>query len=130
MKTVCVIVATVIFALGARGAQHGTAPPGYYSPGYFGDTWTGTVTSTNNQTREITLSYTEKGKTETFTGVLQQGYKIPLKDGSSRELKPSHIPIGTRLVVYYITRTQKVNGHKTKTYEIFRITTAPDAKTN
>jgi hypothetical protein len=128
MKITLAFLATLLLALGAYAAQHGTAPSGYYQPNYFGDTWTGTVVSTNDQTREITLAYTtKKGKTETFTGVLQKDYKIRFKDGSVRQLKPSYIPVGTRLVVYYIPRTKKLNGRKIKTYEIFRFTKAPPA---
>lgn len=130
MKMIVLIVTSVVFTIGVYGAQHGTAPPGYYPSNYFGDTWTGTVTSTNDQSREITLTYSKKGKTETFTGVLQPGFKIPFKDGSMRVLNPSYIPLGTRLVVYYTTRTEKVNGNKIKTYEIFKLTTAPGPKTN
>src|SRR5580693_5093046 len=47
-------------------AQHGTAENGYYPPGYNGDTWTGAILSANEQTSEITLSYTKGGKSQTF----------------------------------------------------------------
>jgi hypothetical protein len=103
-------------------AQHGTAPNGYYPPGYVGDTWTGTVTSVNDEAREITLTYTKGDKTETFTGILQAGYKVKLKDGTSKELKPSSIPIGARLIVYYTPQTKKQDGKKVKIYEIFKLT--------
>lgn len=112
----------LLFVAGAVWAQHGSAPPGYYSLNYSGDTWTGTVTAVDDQTREIVLSYTSKDKTETFTGFLQPRYKIKLKDGSMRELKPSNIPIGAQLIVYYTVDSKKVDGKKIKTYEIFKLT--------
>lgn len=71
--------------------------------------------------REITLIYNNGKKTETFVGVLQQGYKVKLKDGSLAEPKLSMIPAGTRLKVYYIAKNRKVNGLKEKFYEIFRM---------
>jgi hypothetical protein len=89
--------------------------------GYAGDTWTGEVSAVNDDNREITLFYKSSKATETFVGVLQQGYKVKLKDGSLGELKVSTIPTGTRLRVYYMARNRKVNGQKEKFYEIFRM---------
>lgn len=102
-------------------AQHGTAPNDYYPPGYSGDTWSGEVTSTNDETREITLTYTKGSKTETFTGVLQEGYKVKLKDGTSHELKASGVSKGTHLMIFYIQKTRKDGDKKIKYYEIFRL---------
>lgn len=102
-------------------AQHGTAPNDYYPSSYSGDTWSGEVTSTNDETREITLTYTKGSKTETFTGVLQEGYKVKLKDGTPHELKPSEISKGTHLMVFYTQRTRKDGEKKIKYYEIFRL---------
>jgi hypothetical protein len=102
-------------------AQHGTAPNDYYPPGYSGDTWSGEVTSTNDETREITLTYTKGSKTESFTGVLQQGYKVKLKDGTSHELKASEVSKGTRLMIFYVPKIRKDGDKKVKYYEIFRL---------
>jgi hypothetical protein len=102
-------------------AQHGDAPADYYPPGYSGDTWTGIVASTSDETREIKLTYTNKDKTETFTGVLKDGYKIKMKDGSMRELKPSSIPVGDKIKIFYTVDTRKVDGKKVKVYEIFKL---------
>jgi len=102
-------------------AQHGTAPNDYYPPGYNGDTWSGEVTSTNDDTREITLTYTKGSKTETFSGVLQEGYKVKLKDGTLHELKPSEISKGTQLMIFYMQKTRKDGDKKIKYYEIFRL---------
>jgi len=123
-KTLFATWALLIFAA-VLLAQHGTARNGYYPMNYHGDTWTGTVTSVNDQTRELTLTYTKGDKTEEFTGVLKAGLKAKRTDGSEAELKPSDFPIGTRLLVYYTPQTKKVEGQKVKTYEIFAFTAAP-----
>jgi hypothetical protein len=106
-------------------AQHGTAPNGYFPMGFAGDTWTGAVNAVDDAKREITLAYTGKKKTESFVGVVQEGYKSKLKDGSLAELKVSMIPIGRRLRVYYVAKDRKVNGRKEKFYEIFQIDFLP-----
>jgi hypothetical protein len=116
-----VVPAMLLFLAGVCTAQHGTAPNGYYPMGYSGDTWTGEVTSTNDATREVALIYADKKKTETFVGVLQEGYKVKLKDGTLTELKVSTIPVGTRLRVYYMNKDRKVEGRKEKVHEILRI---------
>jgi len=106
-------------------AQHGTAPNGYYPMGYNADTWTGEVSAVNETNREITLVYAAKKKTETFVGVLQEGYKAKRKDGTLAELKVSMIPPGTPMRVYYMAKDRKVGGRKEKFYEIFRIDLLP-----
>jgi len=103
--------------------QHGTAPDGYYPAGYSGDTWTGEVVSTDDKTREITITSITGKKSETFTGVLRDNYQVKMKDGSSKELKPSDIPKGAHIVVFYQPKTRKVDGNKAKYYEIFQINT-------
>ena len=121
-----VFAAFFVFILaGSLHAQHGSAPDGYFPMGYAGDTWTGEVSAVNDANREITLVYKSSKKTETFVGVLQQGYKVKLKDGSLTELKVSTIPAGTRLKVYYMAKDRKVNGQKEKFYEIFRVAFQP-----
>src|SRR5256885_16752221 len=95
-----VFAACLLLVAGGLHAQHGTAPNGYFPMGYAGDTWSGEVSAVNDANREITLVYNSSKKTETFVGVLQQGYKVKLKDGSLAELKVSMIPIGRRLRVY------------------------------
>lgn len=123
------LVAGFLVALGpVARAQHGEAPADYYPSGYSGDTWTGIVTSTSDETREIKLSYTNKDKTETFIGVLKDGYKIKMKDGSMHELKPSGIPVGDKITVFYMGDTRKVDGKKIKVYEIFKILEVRDDK--
>jgi len=113
-------------------AQHGTAENGYYPQGYNGDTFTGTVMSTNNETREVTLSFAnpKTGKTQTLTGVLAEGYSIQVKNGSLHELQPSEIKLGAQLKVYYLDATRKVDGKKTTIHTIFLIGGAPNARTH
>lgn len=72
-----------------------------------GDMWTGVVESANEATREITIVNPDK-KTETFVGVLQDGYQVKLKDGTARELKVSELKPGLRIRVFYKSK-DKVN---------------------
>lgn len=102
-------------------AQHGEAGNGYFPLGYAGDTWTGEVSEVNDDTREIALVYNGPRKTETFVGVLQQGYKAKLKDGSLAEVKVSLDPYRRRMKGYYMAKERKVSGRKERFYEIFRI---------
>jgi hypothetical protein len=107
-------------------AQKGTAEPDYYPLGFNGDTWTGEVVTTDDSKREITLTYKKKGKEQTFTGILDEGYKLKMKDGSMYELKVSELPPGTKIKVYYISKTKKdASGVKVKYNEIFRIRFLP-----
>jgi hypothetical protein len=87
----------------------------------FGDTWTGEVVAANETTREITLRYTGKGETETFTGILEEGDKVKRNDGSLQALKVSEIVPGTRIRVFYKTKQQDVGGVKTKVRSIYRV---------
>ena len=119
-RTVLATVFLMTFCISVFG-QHGSAPSGYYPQGYSGDTWTGEVVSTDDTTREITLTYTNGKKSETFTGVLKDNFQVQLKDGSMKELKPSGIPKGARILVFYQAKTKKVDGNKVKYYEIFQI---------
>lgn len=103
-------------------AQHGTASNGYFPLGYEGDTWTGAVTTTDDATRTVTLTYSSKKKTETFTGVLKEGCcTVKMSDGTVQELKPSQLSPGRRIMVYYIAKTTKAEGKKTTVNEIFKV---------
>jgi hypothetical protein len=117
------ILTTVFLMTSCTAAlgQHGSAPDGYYPQGYSGDTWTGAVVSADDTTREITLTYTNGKKSETFIGVLKDNFEVKMKDGSMKELKPSGIPKGARILVFYQAKTKKVDGNKVKYYEIFQI---------
>src|SRR5882724_13204236 len=98
------LLLTLLLAIaGAANAQHGNAGNGYFPPGYAGDTWTGTVTATDDATRSITLTYTNKNKTETFTGTLKEPCcKVKMVDGTMKDLRVSEISQGRRMIVWYI----------------------------
>ncbi len=122
MRTrVLLVVGFCSIAVCTSLAQHGTAPAGYYPMGYNGDTWTGEVVAANDATREIRLKYTKGDKTEDFTGYLGAKVSVKLKDGSDHELKPSDLSVGSRVMVFYLPKTEKKDGQKIKRYEIFRV---------
>ena len=83
-----------------------------------GESRTGTVISTNDSTREITLAVTDGTKTENFVGVVVDGYRVRMKDGSFRDLVVSQIPSGMTLTVHYF---DEMTGPERKTGEVHRI---------
>ena len=120
-KTLLFFVA-ILAITGSVNAQHGSAGNGYFPPGYNGDTWTGNVTSTDDTARSITLTFENKNKTETFTGVLKDTCcKVKMADGTMKDLKVSEISQGRRMIVYYIPTTTKVDGKKSTVNEIFKV---------
>jgi hypothetical protein len=102
-------------------AQHGTAVSGYFPEKYMGDTWTGVLTAVDDDTREITLTYKNGAKTESFVGVLEKGYLAKQINGPERELKPSDLQKGTKLTVLYYTVTEKIQDKKVKVKTVFLI---------
>ena len=90
----------------------------------FGKTFSGDVVSSNETTREITITYTDKdnNKTETFVGVLKPGYQIKLRDGTVRELQMSDVKPGVRIKVLYKEKSDNVAGKKVKFSQIISIT--------
>lgn len=94
----------------------------------FSDGWSGVVVAVNDGTREITLQRSYQGKTETFIGVLEEGYKVKTSDGSEHELKVSEIPLGTRLWITYETRRRDSGGQKVKINVITRLGVFPKDK--
>ena len=127
MRRGTLLACSLILAATPLLAQHGSAGNGYFPPGYSGDTWTGVITANNDATREVTLTYTKGDKTETFVGTLQDGMKVPLKDGTSHEVKASDFSVGLRVTVYYMEKTKKVEGQKVKVNEIFRFQVLPSS---
>ena len=104
MKKVLAVISVLVLA-NVAGAQKKSS--------LFGDMWTGVVESANETTREITIVNPDK-KTEKFTGVLVDGYEMPMIDGSKRELKMSEVKPGLRVRAFYKSKTQEVAGQKTK----------------
>ncbi len=86
-----------------------------------GDAWVGVVESANETTREITVRHPDKTNAETFVGVLEDGYKVKLKDGTSRELLLSELKPGLRVRVFYKSKTRDMAGRQTKVQLINRI---------
>ncbi len=88
-------------------AQHGKSEKGgLYTFPYKGDTWTGEIVATDQNTGEITLQYTDKkGQTEKFSAKLMPGFKAFVKD--HREQKLSSVNQGDKIIAYYIAIGQK-----------------------
>lgn len=85
------------------------------------DAWWGRVESVNVTTREITLTSFGDGKTESFSGVLDEGFKVRLLDDSVKELSISEIPVGMNLRVFYKTKDEQAGGKKVKVNHIFGV---------
>jgi hypothetical protein len=107
MKKALVIVMVVMLCALQAFSQKGST--------IWGEMFTGLVIKTDDVAREITLQSTGQDGTETFVGVLKDGYQKKLKDGSKREVKISEIRQGTRIRVYYKKISKEVNGQKVKT---------------
>ena len=114
MKRCLQFLVLLLLGTGSVFAQRGTAENGYYPQGYSGAIWVGVVVSANEQTREITLSYTKGGKTETFVGVPEKDYMVHERNGPIRPLRMSNIPVGRILKVWYMEEEKKVDGKKVK----------------
>jgi hypothetical protein len=113
-------LAIFLFARPAK-AQHGQAEPGYYPAAYVGDTWQGNVAAVDDAGRTITLTYTKGSKTQTFVIRFAQGMAVNYSDGTSKELKPSDIPIGSMAFAYYTNYSEKVDGKKNDVHEAFML---------
>lgn len=119
IKSLILIAATIQAVLPAAFGQHGIARN--LQNGSLHDIWTGIVISTNDTTREITLS-TGGGQSLVFTGILKDHLSMKAKDGSTKELLPSDIHKGTKIIVFYEARKTKADDGKVKQYnEIYRI---------
>jgi hypothetical protein len=112
--------AIFLFAFPAA-AQHGQAEAGYYPAAYVGDTWQGNVTAVDDAARTITLTYTKGSKAQTFVIRFAQGMAVNYSDGTSKELKPSDIPIGSMAFAYYTNYSEKVDGKKNDVHEAFML---------
>ena len=128
MKTASLMLISVLCCQGYALGQYGRAESGYYPVDYNGDTFSGEVVSVDDSTREVSMRYvdTKHGKAENFVGVINEGYTLKLKDGTTHELKPSNLRVGGHFKVYYTTETRKVNGKKVKIHTIFLVDGFPD----
>ena len=86
-----------------------------------GDAWVGIVVTADETTREITLRHPDQSKKDTFSGFLEDDYKVRLKDGSWRFLQMSEIKPGARIRVFYKSKTREVGGQKVKAFVIHRL---------
>lgn len=128
----------VLWLAVASFAQHGTAPPGYYPAGYGADVWAGELTAYDPATYQLTLTFWRCLQPDQFTAVLVPpetstatfqatdgggqssltGYWLVAKSADGKpELRmgkfrndPATLPIGSRLLIFYIGR--KVQGQK------------------
>jgi hypothetical protein len=80
----------------------------------------GEVTAADEATREITIKYPGKEGPEVFSGILIDGYKLKLPDGSRRELQINEITPGIRARAFYKSEHANVNGQKKKINRIVR----------
>ena len=86
-----------------------------------GDAWVGIVVTADETTREIKLRHPDPLKKDTFSGFLQDDYKVRLKDGSWRFLQMSEIEPGARIRVFYKSKTRDAGGQKVKIFSIHRV---------
>ncbi len=98
-------------------AQFGTAPTNYYPSKYTGSTFTGTVAEVNGE--QITLSFTNKDKTDTFVGHFEASCSVP--NVNKRSMTASDLPVGTVMTAFFNAETKKVNGQKHKENVILAI---------
>jgi hypothetical protein len=98
------LLATLVLPL-PIAAQHSTAEAGYYPNGYFGDMWTGIVSSVAPTTKGLSLVYTHQGRTEFFKGVLAESCRVQVGgDKEKKQIVASGIFVGARLRVYYLPK--------------------------
>jgi hypothetical protein len=110
----------------ASEAQKGTAPSGYYPPGYFGATFTGSIEppTVDADAEEIVLVYTKATKSERFTGRLEATCAWTNKDGTVHGFRASNAPKGAVLTAFYIPITTKLNGQKSTENSVIAISYA------
>ena len=114
MKTITAAVVVIVISAYSAYCQHGTAPNGYYPPGYQFDTFTGTSISSDTATDTVTLEFKKDAKAETLSIILEGGCAVPSKTGEPMHAKD--IPQGTVLTAYYMPKTEKVAGEKRTVY--------------
>ena len=86
---------------------------------YHGDTFTGEVTTANDN--EISLTYTNGKKSQTFVGKFEAGCRVPRSDSPGQRLTAKDFPKGTVLVAFYNAITTKTANSKSKENLIFVI---------
>ena len=107
MRTFLSFLVTLLCASVAFG-QYGRAPNGYYPPAYTGDSFSGKVTAVDEASEQITVSFEDKKKSETFVGRLQEPCAVPSKDG--KPMTALDLPIDTYVTVFFEANVRK-NGN-------------------
>jgi hypothetical protein len=130
MKNLLIAFFFIFLFCGISKAQKETAENGFYPPGYVGgSTWSGVVISIDEDKQEITLTYTNGKKEQTFTGVLGKDYwGVQDKKGNYQKVKLSSL-IGYRIKAYFSSKTKKdETGAKIKINQIYLIKILPKDK--
>jgi hypothetical protein len=113
------LVAVFVFTSTQLFAQLGHAPTGYYPPDFGGDMFTGVVT--NTQVNELTLTYDNAKKRQTFIGRFAAKCYLPAKGGSTQAMTAENLPAGTKMSAMFRSRTTKVGLQKVKENEIIAV---------
>jgi hypothetical protein len=116
LPTISAIVWAVL-SPGMAAGQFGTAPNNYYPDKYTGSTFTGTVAEVNGE--QITMTYTNRDQTDTFTGHFEENCSVP--NVSGRSMTASDLPLGTVMTAFFNVETKKVSGQKHKENVILAI---------
>ena len=120
MRKLILVIGALLVSAGVSLGQKGIAESDYYPMNYAGDTWTGVVTSVDEDTREFKLTYKKKDKEETFVGVLPKEYAHKMADGTYKEIKLADL-MGTTIRAYYMAKVKRVNDEKVKYNNVFQI---------
>lgn len=102
--------------------QKGTAPNGYYPPGYNGSTFTGSVESTD--AGQLTLLYASGRKQERFVGRLEASCVWTDKGGTVHTVEVAAVPKGIVLTAFYNSVTTKSGDQKIRENLILAISYA------
>lgn len=117
MRNIFFALALVICCCGAATAQKGVAESGFYPSSYVGgETWTGEVTTVDEEKQEITLTYRDGKNVSTFTGVLIKDYMGPMNKKGVYEQVKLPLLLGYHVRAYCMSKSKKgPDGVKVKT---------------
>ena len=113
-------LAVVFVICTALFAQKSVAPAGYYPADYYGDMFTGVVT--NTQGDELTLTYQNGKRAQTFVGRFASICHLPVKGGKTEAMTAENFPVGTKMSAMFRSRTKNAGGRKVKENEIIAVT--------
>ena len=115
MKFIKALLLTVVIlgAIGSSVAQKKST--------LMGDIVIGELAARDEATREVTIKYPGKEGPEIFSGVLVDGYKVKMGDGTNRDFNLNEILPGMHIRVFYKSGSEKVNGQEKKVNKISRL---------